>query len=221
MAPRRRGPRFSGEGLILGALEEYEKRSREQRWLEREVETNDAVTAGDETVGGWAVRWTFAVQGGQLVVRSLFLEPESQETPPGGITSEVIRGLSPFRAIAAAAPDYFARLEDRTEVFSLVTRWRTEEVQSSTGTATSKRKGGRPRLPDKLLHDVAIAYVEEVSSPSRQEGLLARLGQRFDRPPETVRDWVRIARREGFLPQTKRGAKTTTLGPRFSEGGEQ
>jgi hypothetical protein len=59
-------------------------------------------------------------------------------TPSGGLTSEVLRALSPFRATAAVAPEYFTRLEDRSEFLCLVTRWRSTEGRFTKTEAARK-----------------------------------------------------------------------------------
>ncbi len=76
-----------------------------------------------------------------------------------------------------------------------------------------RKSPGRPRLPDDLLRDVAVAYLAELQNG---RGVLRRLGERFERPESTMRDWVRAARREGFLTTPgKAGSRGALPGPRL------
>ena len=76
-----------------------------------------------------------------------------------------------------------------------------------------RKSPGRPRLPDDQLRDVAVAYLAELQNG---RGVLRRLGERFERPEPTMRDWVRAARREGFLtPAKKAGSRGALPGPRL------
>jgi hypothetical protein len=176
-----------------------------------EESTNDATAAWDEAANGWVLRWTFAEQAGQLVVRSLAIEPAGRTTPGGGLTGAVLRQRSPAR-VATLATSAWARARSENTFAALLLRWRKAELDDN-GSPSTPRRPGRPRLPDDLLAEVATAYLEEME---RGPGVLRRVGERLGRPESTVRDWVHIARREGFLtPARKTGSRGAAPGPRL------
>lgn len=174
---------------------------------------SDELAEAYETSQNWRAVWRFARQGGQLVVRSVTLEPVGSATPDGGITSAVLRELSPPRAIqeAAAGLEEFAAPGTFGE---LLLRWRTEAVQAYERTLPSGPKGGRPRLSDEHLRAVALAYLEELN---RGRGLLKRIGERFEVSEGTVRGWVHLARKAGFLAPAQQGKRGSGPGPRLAE----
>jgi hypothetical protein len=78
--------------------------------------------------------------------------------------------------------------------------------------AVPTRRKGRPPLPDELLEDVALAYLEEAKYGP---GLTARLAARFDRPNETIRDWIHACRKRGYLSQGTTGRRGAQPGERL------
>lgn len=128
---------------------------------------------------------------------------------PGGplITSGLLRRI-PIGKIIARAETMLAQDDWRIEgVTQLGLDGRRdiaaeellpEELQAlevAANSATSRPRG-RPALPDVLLQEVALAYLEEAT---HGPGLTSRLSARFERPEPTVRDWIGTARRRGFL----------------------
>lgn len=162
---------------------------------------------------GWRVRWVLVEQNGPLVVRSVHLEPHGRTTPPGGVATNLLRELSPSAAIAAAAAR-LAEEPDRRSWEDLRLIWAAREAREH-GPTQAVHAPGRPRLSDEHLAGVAFAYLEE---QQHGRGLLRRLGERFSREPETMRDQVRIARERGFLtPALGAGRKGAEPGPRLIE----
>jgi hypothetical protein len=208
----------AGSAFAAKSVADYRRRAKQAEEAygvrpDEEVST-DAVMAALQEGGDWRARWVLAEQNGGLVVRGLSLEPTTQSTPPSGITSSLLRSLSPSRIAAEAA---HAALEDfpGQDVWwaSLRVKWAKEEVVEHRLQDQPGPRPGRPKLSDDLLRDVAIAYLEEMRAG---RGVLRRLGERFERPETTIRDWVRIARREGWLgPAAKSGRRGADPGPRL------
>jgi hypothetical protein len=82
----------------------------------------------------------------------------------------------------------------------------TEEQRRAleNSVAIGARRRGRPELSDELLIDVAEAYIWEAG---RGRGALKRMSEIFDRPEATIRDWITLARRRGYLAPTKAGRR--------------
>jgi len=224
-----RGPDFASADLCVTPASSDERLTREAR-IERSLQqawagtpqdvtgdvTTDAVAAIEQEVDGWFVRWTVAEQDGNVVVRAVSVEPAGRVTPPGGLTTDVLRALSPARTVARAGPR-FHELAGRNEFAGLLVRWArrdtAEELPDRPARLPARR--GRPRLSDGLLRQVATAYLEELPAGT---GVLRRLGKRLDRPPATMRDWVGIARERGFLtPAAGKGQRGAMPGPRLLE----
>ncbi|MEU3168968.1 hypothetical protein [Streptosporangium sp. NPDC006930] len=172
----------------------------------------DALASAAETSANWRAVWTFARQGDQVVVRSVTIEPVDPSTPDGGITSAVLRELSPSRAIQEAVEGLREQAKPGT-FGELLLKRRTEEVEPYERTAPSGPKGGRPRLSDDHLRAVTTAYLEEQKDG---RGLLKRLGARFNVSEQTARDWVHAARKREFLTPARQGVRgSASYGPRF------
>lgn len=143
-------------------------------------------------------------------------EPDSQN-PPTLITSDVLRRIP--------LGDILTRTQRRLADDS----WRTEGIRSYPGsdlTAADElteeqrralensstigaRRRGRPELSDELLVEVAEAYIWEAG---RGRGALKRMAEIFDRPEATIRDWIALARRRGYLAPTKPGRRGAAPG---------
>ena len=167
--------------------------------------STDAVEAVEQPGEMWQARWVLAEQDGSLVARSLLLEAAGRTTPPGGITSNLLRELSPAAAIAAVSASI-----DGNDFLSVTARQARRDVASDAVAGVNDRKSGRPRLSEDELAAVALAYLEELR---RGRGVLQRLAERFDRVPATMRDRVRQARDGGFLTPTTQGRRGGSAGP--------
>jgi hypothetical protein len=169
-------------------------------WQDR----NDAVAIGLQVADDWVARWVLADQDGVLVPRALLLEPSSPVTPPGGITTNLLRELSPAAAVADAAAH---RVDPREEV---LLKWTANERRQHGPAALPKPARGRPPIPPEQLAAVAEAYLDEVG---RGPGVTRRVAQRLDMVEDTVRDRIRMARDREFLTPTKRGRRGGAPGP--------
>jgi hypothetical protein len=167
--------------------------------------SSDAVIAVEEESADWKLRWVLADQDGGLVARALHIEAKGRRTPPGGITANLLRELSPS-SMAVAASNVSTETNDFS---SLMIRWARRHVSEDLPTPAPHRKG-RPPLSDEYLATVAAAYIEELP---KGRGVLGRLGDRFGREPATMRDQVRIARDRHFLTDTRQGHKGGRPGP--------
>lgn len=179
---------------------------------DEEVSTDAiAVVEVDPSDDGWTVRWVIAAQDGRLVVRSMSVEPITRATPPGGITANLLRELSPAQATSIAASADLTTNSFEAVMLRSARKWVTEHGPVSQ----SSPRAGRPRLTDDVLASISLAYLEELGAG---RGVLGRLAAEFDRPVHTIRDWIRIARtREWLGPAPKQGARGGTPGPRLVE----
>jgi hypothetical protein len=148
-------------------------------------------------------------------------QPDSQN-PPSLITSDVLRRI-PIGEILTRTQRRLADDSWRTEGIhllgspggtggSLTVDEMTEEQRRAleNSTAIGARRRGRPELSDELLIDVAEAYIGEAG---RGRGALRRMSEIFDRPEATIRDWIALARRRGYLAPTKPGRRGAAPGP--------
>lgn len=200
---------------------------------ESQARTDAIGAVVEESLDGWQVRWVVAEQAGVLVVRSVHLEPIGTATPEGGITARLLRELSPIRTLACFDPTATQEGGGAVDEYTtLAVQFAREAVTRVGPDPLPGRVRGRPRLPEDLLARVAMAYLEEFP---RGRGILARVGERPEViraaadnqrtgstrggpiPAETVRDWVRRGRVEGFLTGTKVGRAGATPGPRLVE----
>ncbi len=145
-----------------------------------------------------------------------------QRPPFEGITGALLRGI-PVGRILAWAHDAMASGEWRTKGLTMLGFSGTKVVSAPelaphvraalerTAAVPNQRKG-RPPLPDDLLEDVAWAYLEEAK---RGRGLTRRLAVRFDRPDETIRDWIHACRIRGYLSPGVTGRRGAQPGERL------
>lgn len=87
----------------------------------------------------------------------------------------------------------------------------------TAGRYTPRPSGGRPRLSDAHLREVAIAYLAELAAG---RGVLARLATRFEVSGRLASEWVVKARKAGFLSSGERGRRGGGLGPRLADDPE-
>ena len=215
----------AGSPFEAVSIDDFRRRTQraERTWHVRpdaDVSTGAVIAVEQESKDDWRARWVLVEQDGSLVVRSLHLEPDGRATPPGGVTTNLLRELSPSAAIAAGTARIAGEL-DRMSWADLQLIWAREDSREHAPGQTA-RTSGRPRLSDEHLASVALAYLRELQ---RGPGVLRRLGEQFNREPETMRDQVRIARKRGFLtPASKAGRKGAGPGaaPDHDQvGGEQ
>lgn len=167
----------------------------------------DAVSAVEVIGGEWTARWVLARQDGAYTVRSLTLEPNSPTTPPGGITTNLLRELSPQRALSTF-------LRDIPEAFLDYVSPQTTFRSEPPGTGTPRTAGGRPRVSDEELAAVAQAYLRELQSGD--SGITTRIRKSLGYAKDSlVRDRVRMCRERGWLSPTHQGRRGGEAGPKL------
>lgn len=150
----------------------------------------------------------------------------SEETPQRprfeGITSAFLRGV-PIGRILAWAHEAMADREWHDKGLTMLglsgrkivpAPELADHVRAAlerTAAVPAPRKG-RPPLPDELLEEVALAYLEEAK---RGRGLTRRMATRFDRPEETIRDWIHTCRARGYLSPGAPGRRGAQPGSRL------
>lgn len=179
-------------------------------WSPDEDVRNDAVATIEWRHEGWVARWTIARSGSTLVARALHLEPIDRATPAGGITADMLRSLSPSRAVAASAEPGRASALDE-----VIMRW-TDKTRDELGPPERPmdRKPGRPRVEDGELAIIALAYLEESAAGP---GLHKRLAARFQMSPSTARDRIWMCRDRGYLTPARQGQRGAESGPLLNE----
>lgn len=162
--------------------------------------------------------WGYFDESDNYVVPDVEAQPGSDD-PPTLITGDILRRI-PLGDIVA-----------RTQRWLADDSWRTEGIRSLPGpdlrtddltdqqrralensSNSVPRRRGRPELSDELLVDVAEAYIQEAGLG---RGAIGRMADTFDRPEATIRDWISIARRRGYLAPTKPGRRSAAPGPRL------
>jgi transposase-like protein len=158
---------------------------------------------------GWFVSgYVSRLDDGTVVVRQVAIEPEREGQI--GISPDVLRSVNSTQILAKVR----AYLSELPAAIALETR---AGRPASTGDLTVVAQGarlaeemateqvqvGRRKLPDEHLIQVARVCLDEYKHGGR--GWLARAAKRLDAPRETVRGWVREARRRGFLGEGERG----------------
>jgi hypothetical protein len=139
-----------------------------------------------------------------------------------GITGALLRSIPIGRIIAwaheAMADDEWRERGLRTVGLAGVKTVSTSDLSLEVRAALERtaavpaQRRGRPPLADELLEDVALAYLEEAK---RGRGLTRRLARRFDRPEETVRDWIHACRVRGYLSPGATGRRGAQPGDRL------
>lgn len=235
--PRDPKRRFTAAAYRAELASERERTDREQRLLRDDAvsmdlmgdrweeflkrhpnlkpESRNDVTVAVEAIGEeWVARWTVAEQGGALVVRSLHLEPLTLGTPAGGITSDLLRDLSPATALAAAYAGPTESAPSHRIIADFHARERRERGPHDEPARRSR--AGRPPVPEDELIEVALAYLAELK---RGRGVTARLVNRFDMSEGAIRDRIRMCRdpQRGLLTPTKQGQRGGGPGPRLLE----
>jgi hypothetical protein len=165
-------------------------------------------------VVGSLVRVKSALALGQLTVVphgsvSDDFETAPEVLPEASITAGTLKAIPLGRLLAQVHADLYRRASDAPKN----EQWARHvvEVFNASPTETSVRTG-RPALSDDLLREVAIAYLTEAE---KGPGLTSRVADRFNRPSETIRDWIRASRKRGYLTKADPGRRGAAPGPRL------
>jgi hypothetical protein len=146
-------------------------------------------------------------QDGVLVIGSLTIEP-SGGTPPGGIDTQMLRGLP----LGAYREQLVARVAQR-----LVTR--PEQAEKLAGLAKAKPPRGRPASVDDDHRATALAYLAaqreltEAGQPLR--GLNKLLAARAGVDEETMRTRIKVSTKGEWLGPGRQGRAGRSPGRRL------
>jgi len=134
------------------------------------------------------------------------------------ITSDVLRRI-PVGQILARAQAELADQSWKEEGIAVLGRSRMAGPELAPGTLQTLENAhvlatpvqrGRPPLDEGLLHRVAHAYLREaINGPV----LTRRLASLFDRPEPTIKDWIKAARKRGYLSPAVPGRRAAGPGP--------
>lgn len=146
-----------------------------------------------------------AIQGNKgLAVRSIRIDAPD----PAGISAQFLRKL-PLGEVLATARNALSQHIDYNA---------PEPEPQPRGCTCGCHPARRPQsdryatLDDAFLRRVALGYIEEAAAGP---GALGRLTTRFDRPEGTVRTWIKLARREGWLAPGRQGRLAAEPGPKL------
>jgi hypothetical protein len=150
----------------------------------------------------------------------------TRQPPSTGITNDVLRHI-PLARIkdalqrSALAQPQFDRLFTGLRPNDRVPTKRRRA--SRTLAARASQKGttgkGRPRLGTDHFREFAITALR-FHADGRQP-LRAALAEEFGVSPETIRDWTRRARNEGYLAETSGGSRAIHPGPKLIQEGKK
>src|SRR6266511_2329508 len=143
---------------------------------------------------GWFVSgYLSRLPSGEFVVRQLAIEPE--HAGQMGITGDVLRSINvtqivaKVRAYLLAAPDAAVVLDEHLS---------EDAVQAlAAGVELAAQLPTRRGRTMEELERFALVCLEEFDLRGR--GWFERVVEREDRPRETLRDWLRAAKRGGWL----------------------
>src|SRR4051794_25613385 len=153
-----------------------------------------------ECGGGWTVREEFVLEGGRYVVSSLLIRPTLNSVPPGGVTARFLRKVKVGQfasGLRQAFTEHFGK-PVAAHVFEQL-GWPPR----------TRRRPRRSRAPDRYYADLAFAYVQLRAQGNRSP--IQTLARRHRVPPKLMRSHIHLARANGFLSDTKRGAAGGTL----------
>lgn len=151
--------------------------------------TDDELTAGTRRFShegdGWAVSGRARLEGSAVRLLNIEVRPTSSE---GVVTASMVRDV-PVGRIVGSLQTLLALDKARREGPSAPEAKQAPKPEK-------QRHGGKPRVTDEQLRNLAEAYLAETAEgkPARP---LARIAEQFGRPEETVRTWLARARKEG------------------------
>lgn len=177
---------------------------------------------GDEwqTVGD--VRVTPA---GSLVLGSVCVTPRpGVPLSSSGVTALVLRGVRTGELLDGVQKwlSHDVDVADARRMFATPTQPDPDDVARVDAAATAERPkgGGRKGFPDDHYRRCALDALE-LHNSGITRGLRAALASKWNVPPETARDWLRAARKRGFLAPAQHGRTGVSPGPRLTEGKAQ
>lgn len=154
--------------------------------------------SGDE----WAVSGHARLEGNAVRLLSIEVQPAS---PEGVVTASMVNRVPVGRIVGSL------------QTLLTLDKARREGPRANaaeTAKPAKQRRGGKPRITDEQLRELAEAYLVETAEgkPGRP---LSRIAEQFGRPEETVRTWLARARKEGWLAPGVRGRAGGEPGPKL------
>lgn len=149
--------------------------------------------------GGWTARYRFIRQAGTYCLAEVHVEPSGKRVPPGGLTSRLLKRLTPFEALDTAEAQ-LRKAEKQSSDPSLPNFDRIQEyfseVRLRTGDfKTARNRPGRPARPDLFYARAAERYIDLIPSGSPMPFLARELGLK----PSGAEGVIREARRRSLL----------------------
>lgn len=155
--------------------------------------------------------------------------PRSQEWSATGAVSRGPRGLVisriEFLAPESTASGITGSVLRKIQIGEILHLVRASITLASQGTAAeedaphgagSARTGGRAKLSQELLRNVAVAYLAE-TAPGQPPGAVKRMAREFGRPEETIRSWIARSRSAGWLGPSVKGRAGAEPGPHLRD----
>lgn len=156
---------------------------------------------------GWTVAGTVSRGPKGLVISHLEIWPGRPTDPPSGsVTSRLLQSVRVGKILAAAQAWIDVTAEPGLDAFVGHVAMQPKEPA----------RPGRAPLTDKLLREVAEAYIEE-TRPGKPRGAVRRLAAQFDKPFPTVSRWVARSRETGWLGPASQGREGGEPGPLLRE----
>jgi hypothetical protein len=173
------------------------------------------LSAREGHLAGWVANGRYDLINGRLVVTSLSVRYTSDEIPPNGITGTLLRSIHPafitdrIRSEEARYGQWLAKgisdvdpasadeksLERLRQLLS-----RVEELTKAPRSGPTGVRGAS-RLDDEFLADVARLHVQEVLADGNY-GAKTRLAKDLDKPYNTVKGWLKLAKDRGLYPES-------------------
>lgn len=172
-----------------------------------EEPTDDELSTGtrrfSHTEGEWSVSGRARLEGNAVRLLGIEVHPAS---PEGVVTAAMVNRI-PVGRIVGSLQTLLALDKARREGPGGP---ETKQAPKSE----KQRHGGKPRVTDEQLRNLAEAYLTETAEgkPARP---LARIAEQFGRPEETVRTWLARARKEGWLAPGVKGRAGGEPGPKL------
>lgn len=143
--------------------------------------------------GEWSVSGRARLEGSAVRLLGIEVQPAS---PEGVVTASMVNRI-PVGRIVGSLQTLLALDKARREGPAAAETPQTPKPEK-------QRHGGKPRVTDEQLRELAEAYLAETAEgkPARP---LARIAEQFGRPEETVRTWLARARKEGWLAPGVKG----------------
>jgi hypothetical protein len=159
--------------------------------------------------------------GGTAVIRSLAVKPHNARERDFEITATLLRQIHIAEIRRRAVRAIFERRDDFEAAkgfgWPMPDEFETAALELAVEAAElPAKRPGRTGYPDDHYRRIALAYLSLLEQ-GEGRGVLKALAAAEGKPRETVRDWVRIARKRGFLTEGRQGRAGAQAGPNLYE----